>query len=189
VPSAPVVTLVENPFVLIVNTAPASVACVARSTFVTRIAPRTGVTLDGTGVTVGGTGALVAVGVGVSVGGTGVFVGVSEGGTGVFVGVGVGVSVGGTGVFVGVSEGGTGVLVPVGVGVSEGGTGVFVPVGVWVAVGVSVSSAHVAAIDCVVPPGLVTVAVMVEPGGPLMPRLLTPVRENGAPVGPPGVMV
>lgn len=77
VPSAPVVKVTENEFgPLIVKTAPASGACVARSNLVTRIPPNkfgVGVALAVDGgvcviVGVGGTGVLVAVGVEVLVG-------------------------------------------------------------------------------------------------------------------------
>jgi hypothetical protein len=54
-------------------------------------------------------------------------------------------------------------------------------------VGVSVGAAHVLENDVVVPSELTTVAVRLDPAGPVKPTLLTPVRENGASVGPPGL--
>jgi hypothetical protein len=85
----------------------------------------------------------------------------------------------GAGVAVGV---GGGVSVLVGVGVSVDGAGVLVTVGVAV-------GAQLDGIDCVVPSGLVIVAVRLDPAEALTEILLSPMSANSSSVGPPGVMV
>src|SRR5262249_44404781 len=72
---------------------------------------------------------------------------------------------------------------PAGIGVIAGGTRVFVSVGASVGGG----GAQLPEIDVVVPSELMTVAVRLDPAGPVIPRLLSPMSENGASVGPSGI--